>query len=181
MLRAVQQSLIVTAPAVAVGVLWTVSWFRRRAPVIAGVLVLLIALCLTGVVSSVTGGFPGTLPLANSGQYYDLYFTSPQDQAGMQWVSNQVPRRAVPTLLAADPASVPRLVIAGRGRLDVSADFFPTQLRPGEWLFLDSVNVVKQQAHALYDGSAITYRYPVDQLRSRLDVVYSGPSTQVLR
>ena len=180
-LRAFQQSLLVTAPVVALGALWSVGWLGRRArPLLAG-LTLFMTLFLTGAMAALTGGFPGVLALANSGQYHDLFYVSPQQRAGEDWVARTMAPVPPPPVFAADGSVVDQLTIETLGHVPVRRDFFPSLLRRGEWLFLSSTNVTQERASTFYTGNVLTYRYPVALLQQRHDVVYSGPGAQVLR
>ena len=79
-LRVFQQELILTAPIIVIGSLTLFrplgrEWGQRAAMVVC----LLILISTTGLLPQIIGGYPPQLNLNNSGVYYDLYYTHPEN------------------------------------------------------------------------------------------------------
>lgn len=178
-LRAFQQALIGAAPAVAVGATFALTWLRRWTDPVVTAASLGIPLVLTGVVFSVTGGYPGILSLSNSGQYYDLYYRQEPEVRAAQWIGPASQAQPRPATVATE--TLISLVRDTGGAIPISDKFHPLQIERGQWVFLNRQLVVDRSATVFYTGDLLTYRYPVDQLRSLMDVVYSAPSAEVLR
>lgn len=190
-LRAFEQAMLAAAPAVAIGATYMFGVLTRPlrgmrwrlAEDLAGIAGLVVLLVLSGVVVSLTGGYPGVLSVANSGQYYDLYWRDePQVRAG-EWIGPAAQaeghREGRGIAVAGDDA-VSLLQLTG-GRVAVRSGFYPLELKQGEWVYLSGPNVTKSQASVFYTGDLLSYRYPVEELRRRMDVVYSAPGAEVLR
>ncbi|SDT02715.1 Predicted membrane protein [Nocardioides scoriae] len=184
-LRAFQQGLLVFAPVIvvgAVGVLGLLLARLRTGPMaVAGAGFVGLFLVLTGVVSTTTGGAPGQLALSNSGQYYDLYYLTDAEAAGTRWLARAARSAPVQSEVVTDKVAVGRLRSATGGEIEVSGEFFPTQLRRDTFVFLGAQTVEHEQATIFYTGNLITYRYPVELLEQRLDLVYSNPDAEVFR
>ncbi len=180
-LRAFQQGLLVFAPVIVVGLLGLLGVVLSRPLAAAGGGLVALFLVLTGVVSTTTGGAPGQLALSNSGQYYDLYYLTDAEAAGMRWLAQAAHTVPVQSEVVTDKVAVGRLRSATGGDIEVSGEFYPTQLRRGTFVFLGAQTVEHAQATIFYTGNLITYRYPVGLLEERLDRVYSNPYAEVFR
>ena len=180
-LRAFQQGLLVFAPVIVVGAVGLLGLVAVRASALAAAGFVGLFLVLTGVVSTTTGGAPGQLALSNSGQYYDLYYLTDAEAAGTRWLARAARSTPVQSEVVTDKVAVGRLRSATGGDIEVSGEFYPTQLRRDTFVFLGAQTVEHEQATIFYTGNLITYRYPVDLLDQRLDLVYSNPDAEVFR
>jgi uncharacterized membrane protein len=180
-LRAFEQSLLVTAPLLALGTQVLVAPLRRLAGIAVALLWSGVFATLVGVVPSLLGGSPGQLALANSGLYYDLYLVQDQEVAAAQWLDAVSRSSPVQAEVISDKVTVTRMQSYLGAEAVVHDEFFPTELRKGNYVFLGPETLSKDQATIFYTGNLISYRYPINLLDHRLDVVYSSPLARVYR
>lgn len=180
-LRAFQQTLVVIGPAVAIGAL-TIGRVlgRRGAAATAGVAMVLYA-SLTGLLPSVLGGYPAQLSLSNSGPYYDIYYVSAGERDALTWLGRNVDGEGVQSEIVNDRFTVNRLQSFLREKATTNEEFFPSELRPGSYVFAGAETVRSGKATVGYSGDLLTYRYPMELLDDSLDTVYSNPDAEVFR
>ena len=180
LLRSVQQGLFVLAPFLVAGSVAPFMWLGlRRAGIAAAALGVCFYLSLTGVLPSILGGYPAQLHLANSGEYYDLYYVQPQERAATGWLGSHLSagtevqnERQSNRYLSSDPATFASLDLSGD-------DIYPTLLRPASVVFLGE-SVVRQELATVGDGSdELTYRYPLAMLDATKDLVYSNAGARI--
>ncbi|GAA0540344.1 hypothetical protein GCM10010172_22000 [Paractinoplanes ferrugineus] len=156
-LRAFQQGLIFFAPFVAAASVWSFRWTTTRLSVrLAFGLVMALFLDLTGVVPTLLGGYPAQLQLANSGQYYDIYYVHPEDRSAARWLGERTSATDV-------------------------RDTFPTLVRTDSYVLLSYATVHKGEATAFYRGDAMTYRYPFGVLDATKNKIYSSDGAAIYR
>jgi uncharacterized membrane protein len=164
-LRAFQQGLLFFGPFIAAASVWIFGWTRNRLPVrLAFGLVLVLFLDLTGVVPKLLGGYPAQLQLANTGQYYDIYYVHPEERASIEWLR----RHTTPDEFRAAQSGL-------------TTDIFPTLVRTGSYTVLGYTTVHKGEATAVYRGDLVTYRYPVGVLDTTKNKVYSSDGAEIYR
>ena len=89
-LRVFQQALILVAPVIVVGSLTLFQPLGRRwRQALAGGVGLAFFASTTGLIPQALGGYPAQLNLNNSGQYYDLYYMTPQQEAAVNWLAGK--------------------------------------------------------------------------------------------
>jgi uncharacterized membrane protein len=181
-LRAFQEALIVLAPLLAIGSIVCLRVLVRAwaAPVAAG-LCLIIFCSTSGLMPQALGGYPAQLNLANSGLYYDYFYTHPQEESAVEWLSHQ--SGVLPNGVQAEDFTErfyfeqPPMLSA---RQQVT-DIYPTLVRPNSWLILGWQTVRTGQATAYYDGDLITYKYPMVMLKKAKNLVYSNGGAEIYR
>ncbi len=180
-LRAFQQTLLLTAPVMAVG-LWTlVRPLRAAAPVLTVAVPVGLLLVLTGAATSLLGGSTPRLALANAGLYYDRYLASDADLQAMSRLAQAWdPGGPTPTVIASRNDGI-RIVADGEDPGDVADRLYPTLLTRGSYIFLDSHLVRERRSTVFYSGDLITYVYPVHELDRLANLVYSAGSSRVYR
>ncbi|WP_330455741.1 DUF2206 domain-containing protein [Streptomyces sp. NBC_00820] len=181
-LRAFQQGLFFFAPFVAAGSLWLVRWARRWAVPVASALALGLFLDLTGVVPTVLGGYPAQLHLANTGQYYDIYYVHPEERSAIRWVQRRATesqREDVQSEVQTDRYTFSRLQTLIRGR--AQNDIYPVLVGSRTYVFLGSTTVTKDEATTFFRGDLVTYRYPVGLLNATKDKLYSNGGAEIYR
>lgn len=180
--RAFQQLLIAAAPVVVVGASVMVGWLRRAAvPALVLGLAAMYAV-LSGVLAYAIGGAPGDYALNNRGVYYRDYHADDAMVAADRWVGQQVRRSRPAVPLATDYTYTARLQTdAGHGGQVGSEFYYPPVLLRGAWVVLQGDSYRQGYASTFFTGDLLTYRYPTRLLERRLDVVYAGPSGEVLR
>lgn len=187
-LRAFLQSMLVLAPVAAVG-LWVVlrrvpglarAGGRRTVGALAVVTLLLMGL-LTSALPALLGGGPAKLALANAGSYYDRYIVADSDTVTAQRLA-QAPRLNpdLPKVLAPRHQTL-RLIRQGVGGDQVADRTYPTLLNVESYLFTDAAMTRRKVDTIFYEGDRISYRYPLEQLGEKLDLVYSAGDSRVYR
>ncbi|GAA2638034.1 DUF2206 domain-containing protein [Paractinoplanes durhamensis] len=174
-LRAFQQGLFFFTPFIAAASIWIFRWAGRRAAVLGFGLCALLFLDLVGVVPKVLGGYPPQLHLANSGQYYDIYYVHPEERSGIDWLRQRPPGDDVQT----DSYNFDRLPVVLKKR--ATNDIYPTLIGSNSYVFLGYTTVRKDEATVFYRGDLVTYRYPIDLLDSMKNKVYSNDGAEVYR
>jgi uncharacterized membrane protein len=175
-LRAFQQAMLVSGPLVAVGS-YTIfgfirtRWSRRAAFFLAFV----FFASLVGAIPQSLGGYPAQLNLNNSGQYYDLYYTHPQDITAIEWlqsnISGQVGTPTQPTVQI-DGYAFNELQTYTNLSLDYND--FPTFLQRDSYVFLGYQTVTTSEETVFQSGDLISYDYPMKLLNSAYNLVYSN-------
>lgn len=178
-LRAFQQVLFLCAPLVALGSIASVSWVGdRRSIAMAGGLAVSFFLCLTGVVPQVIGGYGPQLHLNNAGEYYDIYYPQPEEEAAAVWLERE---------LRTAGSGVFQTQIPGRLTYDLSSTIFvdravhPVTLRKEAHVLLGVNSTVHQRGTVWYSGDLLTYRYPIELLEQHKDLIYSSGSSVIYR
>jgi uncharacterized membrane protein len=176
LLRAFQQALLVLAPFVTIGSVWLAGVLGRRlASVASGALSLVLLSSLTGLMPQVLGGYPAQLTLNNSGQYYNLFYSSPQEVAAARWLAAHAPAGAT---VASNSALAEAL--ANYVNLGYAGDIFPTLLVDhGPFVFLGYAEVHLGQAVVTESGNFLTYNYPIQFLDTSLNLVYASPDDRI--
>jgi uncharacterized membrane protein len=89
-LRAFQQGLLFFAPVIVIGSMTIFEPIGKyRARLAACAVCLIIFLATSTVLPQLVGGNLAELNLNNSGTYYDLYYTSPQQSSAVAWLGGQ--------------------------------------------------------------------------------------------
>lgn len=184
-LRAFQEALILIAPALVVG---SVTLFRPFgklwAPRIAAIICITIFISTTGLLPQLTGGYPAQLNLNNSGAYYDVYYTHPQEEDALNWLSGQPDVAAVLEDGIQAENFTYRLYFTNPPDItgdEVIADIYPTLLRRSSWVILGYTNVHTGQAVADYAGGALSYSYPTALLQAAKDLVYDNGGAEIYK
>ena len=184
-LRAFQQTLLVVAPVVAVGLAVVLRPLTARRPRVALALLacvpvgLLVA--LTGVLPVVTGDEPQRMALANAGTYYDRFFSSDSETRALEWLGAvDHADRTNERLIGSRNVNV-RLLAMSDNRAPVADRLYPTLLSKDAYVFLDQQVLDQGTSTIFYTGDLLTYRYPVDDLDRRMDLLYSSPQGRVYR
>lgn len=180
-LRAFQQTLIVTAPVVAIGAVTLLGVLRSRAVSGAAVVTVLMGLSLTGVQPALLGGYFAQLSQSNSGLYYDLHYVTGAEVSAAQWLGTSVGGGSVQSEVISDKVAVSRLQTMVPSDVRVSGEFFPLALRKNSYVYLGAETVKRDRATIFYTGDLLTYRYPTEALDRKLDLVYSNPVSRIYR
>jgi uncharacterized membrane protein len=182
-LRAFLQALIILGPFVAVG---SVAMFSRLGERwsfrIASALAVFFFLSLSGVIPQALGGYPAQLHLNNSGEYYDLYYVHPQEEAGITWLQQHAPAELRDNIQSEVVSDRYTFTLPGAfGGVATRNDIYPTLLRQGSYVFLGYPTVHDDQAAITYAGDLLTYRYPTALLDRTKNLLYSSNGARVYR
>lgn len=179
-LRAFQQTLLLVAPVVAMGLWVVVRHWKVRASALTIAVPLGLLLVFSGAIPSLLGGYQGRLALSNSGLYYERYYASESDVQAVDWVAAADRATSRPPKIIANRNIGVRMLSANPDAT-VADRLYPTLLTKGSYVFVDSR--LEQTGHAgiFYTGDFISYRYPLSRLDRRLDLVYSSAHTRIYR
>ncbi len=181
-LRAFQEALIVIAPVLVAGSATAFRplgrlWSRRGATAVC----LILCASTTGFLPQLLGGYPPQLGLNNSGQYYEIYYTHPQEVAAVDWLADKPD--VLPDGVQAEDFT-DRFAFTSPSRVSGQqfiTDIYPTLIRRSSWVILGSSNVHSGRASLFYDGDLITYVYPIGFLRVSKNLVYNDGGAEIYR
>ena len=194
-LRAFQAALILVGGTLVVGA-YTVFGFLGDVwrPRITGAVTVAIFLSTTGLIPQMLGGYPAQLNLNDSGQYYDIYYTTAQDTAAVSWLAGKP--GVLPAGLQAAYSSY-RFYFTSLNNVTDKQDLYisfknvfgyqnlsyiyPALIRKSSWVLLDRTATDKRQATLAADGDLITYQYPLGFLDSNKNLVYDNGSDEIFR
>jgi uncharacterized membrane protein len=184
-LRAFQQTLLVVAPMMALGLRLALRPVARRAPraavtLVAGVPIALV-LVLTGVLPAVLGSPVQRMALANHGSYYDRFFASDAEMRGLSWLGSvDHADRTNERLIASRNINV-RLLGLSQNRAPVSDRLYPTLLSKDAYVFVDQQILRTGASTIFYTGDLLSYAYPLRDVDRHMNLVYSSPDARVYR
>jgi hypothetical protein len=131
------------------------------------------------VIPQLLGGYIPQINLANSGTYYSLYYTQPQDVAAIDWLGNQ--SGTLPAGVQAENIT-DRYYFSAAGEVagtQAVSDIFPTILKTSSWVVLGRSTVQHDDAFSIFNGDLVEYRYPLQLLQNTKDRVYDNGSTVI--
>lgn len=167
-LRAFQQTLLVVAPVMAMGM-----WFVLRRRVLCAVVpvALLVVLAAT----------QQRIGLANAGTYYDRFFATDSAMHGIGWLgATDRADKDNERIIASRNVNV-RLLALSDNRAPVSDRLYPTMLSRDGYVFVDGQILDQGESTVFYTGDLLTYTYPVRALDRNLDRIYDAPQARVYR
>ncbi|WP_296604079.1 hypothetical protein [Nocardioides sp.] len=184
-LRAFQQTLLVVAPLMAMGLAVALRPLVARAPRVAAVLAAAVPvamfLVLAGVLSVALGGQQQRIALAASGVYYDRFFVSDAEMQAIEWLgAADHADRGNERIIANRNINV-RLLALSDNRAPVADRLYPTLLSKDAFVFVDSQIMDRGVSTIFYTGDLLTYTYPLQDLDDEMDLVYSGPDARIYR
>jgi hypothetical protein len=179
-LRAFQQAMFVLGPFLAVGSVGMFGWLGpRRSVVAAGGVVIAFFLSLTGAIPQVLGGYPAQLHLSNSGQYFDLYYPHPEEEAAAVWLQAQVLAEGRGTIQTIVPD---RFIYGLSPTIVATQSIFPIAIRRDAYVLLGAAATTgKHQSTVAYGGDLLAYSYPIAFLDGAKNLVYSNGTAVVYR
>jgi uncharacterized membrane protein len=179
-LRAFQQALMVLDVFLVAGCLALVP---RRAPrarrLFAAAAILVFFASSTGIVTQVLGGYGPQLHLNNAGDYYNLYYTHPEEVAAIGWLNRTAAEARGRPLVQMDPTTRGRLQTLTA--LDTADDIYPLLLKRDAFVFLGYANVRTGTAPANTGADDVAYDYPIAALDANKDLLYSSGGARVYR
>jgi uncharacterized membrane protein len=181
-LRGFQEALIVIAPALVAGSLTAFSPFGRIWSLrIATVVCVGIFISTCGLLPEVLGGYPASLNLNNSGQYYNIYYMQPQEDAAVRWLESE------PGVLSDGvqaSAASSRFAFTARSKVTGSqtiTEIYPSLVRRDSWVVVGYSTVHEDQSTIFYDGDLVTYKYPMAILNDNKNLVYNNGGTYIYK
>lgn len=191
--RAFQQALIVIAPVLVAG---SLTVFRPLgkvwAPRAAAAVCIGILFSTTGLMPQVLGDYPPQLSLNNSGDYYDVYYPQPQEDAAVGWLADEpgLLRFGVQSEITGPDELDPPWQFTGRSPSatetdatisQATTDIYPTLVRRTSWVILGYTTVRTKQASFAYDGGLYNYIYPVRLLWNNKNLVYDNGGAEIYK
>lgn len=167
-LRAFQQTLLVVAPVMAMGM-----WFvlRRRVLCAVAPVALLVVLAAT----------QQRIALANAGVYYDRFFATDSAINGIGWLGATDRADKDNERIIANRNVNVRLLAMSDNRAPVSDRLFPTMLSDDGYVFVDGQILDQGESTVFWTGDLLTYTYPIGALDRRLDRIFDAPQARVYR
>lgn len=181
-LRAFQESLMVLGPVAVVG---SITVFRflgeRRAQIAAAMVCLGLFVTTTSLLPQLLGGNLAELNLNNSGNYYDMYYMRPQDEAAVGWLEGQPGVLSDSIQASYMETKFMFTNLAEVNGVEAITDIYPTTVLRNSWLILGYPTVGTGLAWTSYDGDLIEYRYPGQLLEDDKNLVYDNGGTQIYK
>jgi hypothetical protein len=182
-LRAFQQGLVFFGPIIVIGSMTVFAPIGKHGARIAACAVCLgVFLYTSTLVPQILGNNLAELNLNNSGNYYDLYYMTPQEANAVAWLGAQPDvlnypiqgswdvRRWEPT----DPRSITGERIV---------DEYPTLVYQDSWVILGN-SVTKSDVSFSFEptsGDIVEYKYPVELLQNYKSLVYTNGGTIIYK
>ena len=184
-LRAFQQTLLLIAPVMAMG-MWTAlrpvaSRRTGAAAVAAAVVPVGLLLVLTGVLPSVLGGQQERIALANAGTYYDRFYATDSEIEALSFLARVDHADTSNERIIANRNVNVRLLASSDNRAPVADRLYPTLLSRDAYVFVDGQILDQGVSTIFYTGDLLTYAYPLADLDENLDLVYSAPQARIYR
>jgi hypothetical protein len=181
LLRSFEQALIILGVFLVAGAMALVPRSAPRMGVaVPAVVVLAFFASSTGILTQAVGGYGPQLHLNNAGDYYDLYYTHPEEVAAIGWL-NSVARgpggqRAIVEMDATTQSRLQTLT-----KLDISSEIYPLLVKRDALVFLSYANIHTGTAPAATPGGGVAYHYPVAFLDANKDLLYASGGARVYR
>lgn len=180
-LRAFQQTVLVIAPVMALGMWTALRPLRSHAGPVAAAVPVVVLLVLTGVLPAALGGQQQRLALANAGIYYDRFIYSDSQSAALAWLGVADHEDTSNVRVIANRNVNVKLLADSDNRAPISDRLYPTLLTRDAYVFVDGQIMGRGVSTVFYTGDLLTYTYPLNDLDRGLDLVYSGPQARVYR
>jgi len=180
-LRSFEQALVVLAVFLVAGALALAPRAAPRAGfALAAVVVLAFFASSTGILTQAVGGYGPQLHLNNAGEYYNLYYTHPEEVAAIGWLNlvatGPAGQRAIVQM---DPTTRARLqTLTG---LETSTDIYPLLIKRDAFVFLSYANIHTGTALAATSAAGVGYDYPVSLLDQNKDLLYASGGARVYK
>lgn len=175
-LRAFQQTLLVVAPVMAMG-LWMGTAFVLRKPVLAAAVSAIVPVALLLVLA----GTQQRIALENAGTYFDRFYVTDSSMKGIEWLGETDRADRENERIIANRNVNVRLLGLSDNRAPVSDRLFPTMLSRDAYVFVDGQILDQGESTVFWTGDLLTYTYPVDVLDRKLDLLYDAPQARVYR
>jgi uncharacterized membrane protein len=175
LLRMFQQALFVLAPLIVVGASFALRpLWQKKTDLAVCALVGLCFVSLTGLLPQITGGYVPQLNLNNAGEYYENYYTQPQEISAVQWLNTASCRCDI---VQADPFASARFLPYASFQID--ANNYPTAVYRTSYVIMGADTVNSGTSTAGPDGNLVDFTYPVGFLAKYKDLIYSNGDAEI--
>lgn len=180
-LRAFQQTLILVAPLVGVGLWSLVDWLGRGAVRAGAATLAVLGLVLTGAQAAGLGDYPGSIAQANAGQYFQMLYVGQREMVAEEWLGRHLRDAGPQYVTASGMVAMTRLQSLLPRSATVVDSYLPLLLQRGAYVVASPESVRYGRATVFHTGDLLTYAYPRDLLERRLSLVYSTGDTAIYR
>jgi len=177
LLRLMQQSLMLLAPVIVIACYYLlkmlrmpIGWrFRTTALLMIG-----FFLVNVGFLPALTGGFSPTLPVSNSGLYYEAYYTHADEIAGGQWLATNAP---VGAEINSDEFA--------RRKLIAYFNFYtiptlqPSAISEHAYVYVSYGDTLFGRAPLYYNGNLLYENTPTQFLHDEKNLLYSNGDVRI--
>jgi uncharacterized membrane protein len=177
--RAFQQSLLFLGVSIVIGSMALFVRFSAKTRLVAAsVCAVLFFYAMTGVGTQMFLRYPPQLHLANSGLYYDIYYTHESDLRGAEWVEENVPKD-IDAVIQTDRSDFSELRRVNG--VSVIPGVYPGIVRTTSYVFLNYENTHNEMSIIMWNGDIVEYAYPLRFLEKNKDALYSNGTVVIYR
>lgn len=179
-LRLFQQGLILLVIPLLIGALSLLSIFDKIHESIKIYLTSLIFifffLFLSGFIPQITGGYYTPLNLANSGFYYEAYYTHTEELSSINWLAQHRDKKLP---IQADWFTGKKIHTYGNF---YSIDgILPSTIRRNSYVYLSYSNIQTDKVMVYVNGAPIYYTFPIPLLDQNKNLIYNNGGTRIYR
>jgi uncharacterized membrane protein len=187
--RAMQQSMFVIAPIIAIGSVALGNWlFNSFKPLKKYITGERFAVALTGAfffystsfLPYLFGGATAALHLSNMGTYYDNYFIQETEVYGVEWLTS-IASTAATNGVRINIQTTKYNKFASLTSLDAYTDIFPGVIQKDGYVFLGPTTVINRRATVIDNADPVTYAYPIQFLEDNKNLIYDNGGAEVYR
>jgi uncharacterized membrane protein/glycosyltransferase involved in cell wall biosynthesis len=173
-LRVIQQSLILLALPIILACFWILgklrvaqSWQHR----VVAVILLFFFLVLSGLLSTLTGGFKPVLALDNSGFYYEAYYTHQDEITADTWLLTNSPKGS---RVYADEFARRKMITYTDSTIFAQPILAPVGVPIDSYVYLSNSNMTFGDVSLYYNGNLTSYKVPQDFFNKNKNLLYSS-------
>ena len=182
-LRAFQQGLVFFGPVIVIGSMTVFAPIgAKRARIAASAVCLGFFLFTSTLIPQLLGNNLAELNLNNSGNYYDLYYATPQEVNAIAWLGAQPnvldsPIQASPDARRWEPMN-PGSIVGER-----VIDEYPTLVYQDGWVILGTIATKTGVSFTLEPTTSaiIGYKYPMELLHTYKNLVYTNGGATIYK
>jgi hypothetical protein len=181
LLRSFEQALVILGVFLVAGAMALVPRSASRLGfALPAVVVLAFFASSTGILTQAVGGYGPQLHLNNAGEYYDLYYTHPEEVAAIGWLNSVATgpggQRAIVEMDATTQTRLQTMT-----HLNISTDIYPLLIKRDAFVFLSYANIHSGTAPVATSGGGVAYDYPVPFLDTNKDLLYASGGARVYK
>jgi uncharacterized membrane protein len=176
--RALQQDMVFLSLPIALGLMKLLGWLklgsqRMRVTLITAAFASAF-LVLSGFVNGLVGGAGSSLPLSNSGFYYNAYYTDSQDASLFSWLKTNY-QAGYPI----NTDTFLRMKIMANTGITTVDGLTPGDISKPSYVVLAGENVTADRVSLYFGGQLMAYQYPTGFLDNNKNLIYSTNETKV--
>jgi uncharacterized membrane protein len=184
-LRAFQQALMIAgASIVLVTMLVIPARFAKARVIVPATLAIGLFVSSTGIITTALGGYPNQLQLANSGLYYDLYYSHTSEVIAANWLQSAVHNEPGVTQINTTLSGTGYVFHTLNQTPSVSVTnegIYPGLLLKNGYVFVGYTATVNDRANIYVNGNLFTYKYPTEFLNDNKNLLYTNGQTRIYK